>query len=198
MSWTFDPLQARNAKLNLRHLGVVCHDYLVDFYGAMPGSLGGGQASDRLLALWHLGAADVEAPVEQPPVEQAPVEQAPVEQTTGEQVTDEEAWLLTPEMVTEAQVFGVDSLVRAVSSRVKRALAASQAVGTHRAARKTVRVAIPTDATALLVHDPASADLWRRGVRAALLPTLAAGMCIIAFENGAYVAAQPNLIEPVL
>lgn len=61
ISWTFDPLQARNAHLNLEHLGVRCYDYLVDFYGAMSGPLGGGQSSDRLLALWQLDAPWVEA-----------------------------------------------------------------------------------------------------------------------------------------
>lgn len=61
ISWTFDPLQARNAHLNLEHLGVRCYDYLVDFYGAMLGPLGGGQSSDRLLALWQLDAPWVEA-----------------------------------------------------------------------------------------------------------------------------------------
>lgn len=61
ISWTFDPLQGRNAHLNLEHLGVRCYDYLVDFYGAMSGPLGGGQSSDRLLALWHLDAPWVKA-----------------------------------------------------------------------------------------------------------------------------------------
>ncbi len=56
ISWTFDPLQGRNAHLNLEHLGVRCYDYLVDFYGVMSGPLGGGQSSDRLLALWQLDA----------------------------------------------------------------------------------------------------------------------------------------------
>lgn len=59
ISWTFDPLQARNARLNLEYLGAVALDYLTDFYGEMPGPLGGGQASDRLLALWRLEAPRV-------------------------------------------------------------------------------------------------------------------------------------------
>ena len=54
MSWTFDPIQARNAKLNFHYLGALSHEYLVDFYGIMPGSLGGNQASDRLLVYWDL------------------------------------------------------------------------------------------------------------------------------------------------
>lgn len=54
MSWTFDPLQRQNAKLNLHHLGAVAHEYFPNFYGLLPGELGGNQESDRLLAVWHL------------------------------------------------------------------------------------------------------------------------------------------------
>lgn len=54
ITWTFDPMQARNARLNFHHLGVRSREYLVDFYGTMPGALGGNQASDRLLAHWDL------------------------------------------------------------------------------------------------------------------------------------------------
>ncbi len=59
MAWTFDPLQARNANLNLRRLGAVGVEYLVDFYGPMGGLLGGGQPTDRLLALWQLDSPRV-------------------------------------------------------------------------------------------------------------------------------------------
>ncbi|MEJ2287567.1 MAG: GNAT family N-acetyltransferase [Deinococcales bacterium] len=59
MSWTFDPIQARNAKLNFHYLGALSHEYLVDFYGIMPGSLGGNQASDRLLVFWDLRSRGV-------------------------------------------------------------------------------------------------------------------------------------------
>lgn len=54
MSWTFDPLQRQNARLNLHHLGAVAHEYFPNFYGLLPGELGGNQESDRLLAVWHL------------------------------------------------------------------------------------------------------------------------------------------------
>ncbi len=59
MTWTFDPMQARNARLNFHHLGVRSREYLPDFYGTMSGALGGNQASDRLLAFWDLRAIEV-------------------------------------------------------------------------------------------------------------------------------------------
>lgn len=59
LTWTFDPLQARNANLNFRHLGAIGAEYLPNFYGPMGGSLGGGQQTDRLLALWLLDEPEV-------------------------------------------------------------------------------------------------------------------------------------------
>lgn len=54
MHWTFDPLQVKNARLNLHHLGGSSRTYLVDFYGVISGPLSGDQATDRLLLEWDL------------------------------------------------------------------------------------------------------------------------------------------------
>lgn len=59
MTWTFDPLQAKNAKLNLEHLGAVGFEYRINEYGAMSGHLNAGLPSDRLVALWQLDAPEV-------------------------------------------------------------------------------------------------------------------------------------------
>lgn len=61
VTWTFDPLQAKNAKLNLEHLGAHCCHYLPNFYGELGGSLNGALPSDRLLAEWPLEADHVAA-----------------------------------------------------------------------------------------------------------------------------------------
>ena len=52
--WTFDPLVARNAKLNLVNLGVRVRDYEVNFYGAMTDAINVGEESDRVFAWWDL------------------------------------------------------------------------------------------------------------------------------------------------
>jgi predicted GNAT superfamily acetyltransferase len=52
--WTFDPLVARNAKLNLVNLGVSVRDYEVNFYGAMTDAINVGGESDRVFAWWDL------------------------------------------------------------------------------------------------------------------------------------------------
>ncbi|HEY0004854.1 MAG TPA: GNAT family N-acetyltransferase [Pyrinomonadaceae bacterium] len=55
MTWTFDPLQSRNAHLNFARLGVVSHRYEIDFYGAQTSSfLHRNIGTDRLWVRWPL------------------------------------------------------------------------------------------------------------------------------------------------
>ena len=54
ITWTFDPLVARNAKLNLTKLGVDISNYYPNFYGDMPDVLNAGDESDRLMASWKV------------------------------------------------------------------------------------------------------------------------------------------------
>ena len=59
LSWTFDPLVRRNAKLNIVKLGVDISAYHPNFYGAMPDALNAGDESDRLMVSW---STDINAP----------------------------------------------------------------------------------------------------------------------------------------
>lgn len=61
--WTYDPLRAVNAGLNVAALGGVSTTYLPDYYGAMPG-INAGLPSDRLLLDWHLDSPGVTARAE--------------------------------------------------------------------------------------------------------------------------------------
>ena len=54
ITWTFDPLVARNAKLNLIKLGVDISAYYPNFYGDMPDALNAGDESDRIMASWKV------------------------------------------------------------------------------------------------------------------------------------------------
>jgi predicted GNAT superfamily acetyltransferase len=53
LSWTFDPLVRRNAKLNITKLGVDISAYHPNFYGDMPDALNAGDESDRLMVSWY-------------------------------------------------------------------------------------------------------------------------------------------------
>jgi predicted GNAT superfamily acetyltransferase len=53
ITWTFDPLQSRNAYLNFVHLGVTADRYLRDFYGTTTSPLHE-LGTDRLWVTWDL------------------------------------------------------------------------------------------------------------------------------------------------
>ena len=54
ITWTFDPLVRRNARLNITKLAVQVHDYFPDFYGDLPDALNAGDPTDRCMARWAL------------------------------------------------------------------------------------------------------------------------------------------------
>jgi predicted GNAT superfamily acetyltransferase len=60
IEWTFDPLQALNAHLNLTRLGAVVEEYEPDVYGQSTSPLHRGTPTDRFVAEWRLSAPHVE------------------------------------------------------------------------------------------------------------------------------------------
>jgi predicted GNAT superfamily acetyltransferase len=63
MYWTFDPLVARNAKLNLCRLGARVDSFVPDMYGADTNSPEHGPlGTDRLVASWPVGTEPVPLP----------------------------------------------------------------------------------------------------------------------------------------
>ena len=54
IEWTFDPLQALNAHLNLHRLGSIAATFLPNVYGSMQGPLHRGTPTDRLIAEWWI------------------------------------------------------------------------------------------------------------------------------------------------
>jgi predicted GNAT superfamily acetyltransferase len=58
MYWTFDPLVARNAHLNLNRLGAVVEEYVVNMYGSGRNSpVDRAIGTDRFIVRWDLAAA---------------------------------------------------------------------------------------------------------------------------------------------
>ncbi|MHA7271692.1 hypothetical protein [Arthrobacter sp. HLT1-20] len=62
VTWTFDPLVARNAFFNLERLGARSVQYLPNFYGEMTDEVNRGHASDRLLLHWDLRGTSAARP----------------------------------------------------------------------------------------------------------------------------------------
>jgi predicted GNAT superfamily acetyltransferase len=61
MTWTYDPLQSRNAHFNFSKLGVVSDTYKVDFYGPETSSVLHRNGTDRLWVRWILNSRRVRA-----------------------------------------------------------------------------------------------------------------------------------------
>jgi predicted GNAT superfamily acetyltransferase len=59
ITWTFDPLQSRNAHLNFGKLGVVSEIYKIDFYGPETSSVLHQNGTDRLWVRWPLASRRV-------------------------------------------------------------------------------------------------------------------------------------------
>jgi predicted GNAT superfamily acetyltransferase len=61
ITWTFDPLESRNARFNFHKLGVTCETYLRNLYGAMRDNLNAGLPSDRFQVDWLVADPRLEA-----------------------------------------------------------------------------------------------------------------------------------------
>jgi predicted GNAT superfamily acetyltransferase len=54
IEWTFDPLEIKNAHLNLARLGAIARRYSINHYGYSSSPLQGGLPTDRLIAEWWI------------------------------------------------------------------------------------------------------------------------------------------------
>jgi predicted GNAT superfamily acetyltransferase len=64
MEWTFDPLEIKNAYLNIEKLGAIVRRYSVNQYGITSSPLQGGLPSDRLIAEWWMKSGRVRSVLE--------------------------------------------------------------------------------------------------------------------------------------
>lgn len=141
VTWTYDPLIARNAFFNVTRLGARPRHYLVDFYGPMDDGPNRGQPTDRADVEWDLLAPavrDAAAPV--------------IEGRTGTAGPD---------------VAGLRSAGAAVALRVGDD---GEPVRTEPAAGRAgpLLIGVPPDIEALRRTDPAQALRWRLALRAVL------------------------------
>ena len=146
ITWTYDPLIARNSFFNLTRLGARPEAYFVDFYGAVDDGLNRGQPTDRVQVGWDLAAANtIEAAAAArhgPPGGSGPDVHALID--SGARV------LLS---------VGPDG--RPVTGRAPTA------------GEDTILIGIPADIESLRRTDPATALAWRQQLRAALAELVA-------------------------
>ena len=161
VTWTFDPLVARNAHFNLTKLGAEAGEYLVDFYGTLHDDPNGGDATDRLLAVWRLASPRVARALSgrtpAPPVEFLLREGAPVVLDMG--------------AGGDPLLAGLAAWAGTTAARPDRALAR-----------------IPDDILAVRSRDRRQADAWRGALREVMTTLFAQGLRPVgAFAPGWYV-----------
>ena len=61
IEWTFDPLESKNAHLNIRKLGAIVRRYYPNLYGTTTSALQQGLESDRIIAEWWIDKPRVKA-----------------------------------------------------------------------------------------------------------------------------------------
>ena len=64
IEWTFDPLELKNAFLNIERLGAIVRRYVPNQYGITTSRLHGGMPTDRCVAEWMLDRPRTEAVLE--------------------------------------------------------------------------------------------------------------------------------------
>ena len=74
IEWTFDPLEIKNAFLNIERLGAVVRRYVLNQYGTSTSHLHGGLPTDRCVAEWWISTERVKALVSGEALERPHVE----------------------------------------------------------------------------------------------------------------------------
>ena len=167
MFWTFDPLQSRNAHLNISRLGAVVREYVCDMYGDTDSPLHRGIGTDRMIALWLLKSPRVERRV-------AAMLSRPG--GAGGQAAPASPAVAPPAITLESAplALGADS-----SGAHPRPGEPNTGLG-----NEAVRVVIPSDVGALMADDLPLAVEWRGATRAAFDHYIGEGYEVRDFERG--------------
>lgn len=148
MYWTFDPLESRNAYLNLARLGALSREYVPDMYGQSNSVLHRGLGTDRFVVTWELDSQRV------------------VERLSGEAPPPLAAFEPFPRAF-EVEIDGAGGMPRPIAP-------GGPPVEARRAAGGFL-VPIPTDIQELRDRDPSLAAEWRSATRAVLDPSVREG-----------------------
>ena len=72
ITWTFDPLESRNARFNFHKLGATCNTYIRNAYGDMRDALNAGLPSDRFQVDWRIRSERVLSRIDKRVIEVVP------------------------------------------------------------------------------------------------------------------------------
>jgi predicted GNAT superfamily acetyltransferase len=153
ITWTYDPLQSRNANLNISKLGAVCNIYIPNYYGEMRDEINFGMPSDRFQVDWWVNSNRVERRLSEPNNRRFDLDHyldAEVPQLNKTQLNKN--GFVTPHYL-EAPVINAPLLL----------------------------VEIPSDFPALKVADPDLAVVWSTHIKALFLDLFAQGYFVTDF-----------------
>jgi len=158
VTWTYDPLLSRNARLNIAKLGAVCNTYLRDAYGELRDDLNAGLPTDRFHVDWWLDS---------PRVASRMAESARARLDLRDYLSSG-AWLLNPPdpSGTAAPPHDATADRWGVNSGGDPA---------------TLLVEIPTDFLSVKATDPGMALAWRLGTRACFESLFGQGFTVTDF-----------------
>lgn len=74
IEWTFDPLEIKNAYLNIERLGAIVRRYVQNQYGTTTSHLHGGLPTDRCIAEWWIASARAKTIIGRQPFARNPVQ----------------------------------------------------------------------------------------------------------------------------
>ena len=173
ITWTYDPLLARNAQLNIARLGAVCTTYLPNLYGPLRDGLNAGLPSDRFQVDWWIATRRVADRLSRTPSTRA---------GCADLFAAGVAWLNPP---------GPDGAPRPPGAPFGVPSAGA-----------TVLVEIPADFPALKAADPALALRWRMGTRSAFQVLFGQGYAVTDFlrepsptPRAVYVLTQMQFVK---
>lgn len=155
ITWTFDPLQSKNAHLNFFKLGVVCDSYKVDLYGPGTSSALHRNGTDRLWVRW-------------------PITGRRVAERIGERDGKKAAQKLRHEILDALSVLQPLILFSGDGRPVRSDLETAMS-------RQRVAIEIPSDINSIEQKDPLLAREWRMATRWAFTESLKAGFHVAEF-----------------
>jgi predicted GNAT superfamily acetyltransferase len=143
ITWTYDPLLSRNARLNIAKLGALCNTYLRDAYGELRDTLNAGLPTDRFQVDWWLDSPRVAARMAEGPCRHRGLDDY---LRSGARLLNppDPGGSPKPPHEATADLWGKDS----------------------KGAPATLLVEIPTDFLSIKAADPGLALAWRLGTRA--------------------------------
>jgi chorismate synthase len=166
VEWTYDPLEARNAHLNLNRLGAEVVEYVEDMYkGEMGSELARGIGTDRFIVAWRIADARVRDVLERLPLEGG--------SSAGGTAAPPERFLDAP---------AIEPAPAGDAGDTSEAGAASEP---PLPAAPRVRIEIPAHIQEFKDRQPARALAWRLGTRRAFQAYLARGYLVTEFWRDA-------------